>query len=331
MQRKAYQADLSTLAEKRQVRVVVSTPEVDRAGEQVVQDGINFDSYKVNPVILWNHDPASPIARALEIGVEMGRTIALVQFPPEGISPTADEVYGLIGAEVINGASIGFNPIETEPMDPREPRGPVKYLSCELLEFSFVSIPAVRSAVVIERSAEGITTMANDRKLAALKVKARVSKSLMTKGLYEVGQLAGLLESLGWLREGAEFERELEGDGSKVPEMLGGCLGTLADALLAMTQEEVAELLAQHMPAVPLNPLPTEPALPPDARPEDIVAVTTATKPLKVFHVARVVTRAMHTQAGLSLKPRGTRERTDAEKRAALARAKQRLAAVGLR
>ena len=40
-------------------------------------------------------------------------------------------------------------------MDPRQLKGPQRYLNCELLEFSFVSVPAVREATVVERSYRG--------------------------------------------------------------------------------------------------------------------------------------------------------------------------------
>ena len=328
MLRKAYQTEASTLKDKRQVRVVISTPEVDRAGETVVQDGISFEDYRLNPVILWNHDPEQPIARAVFIGLEMGKTVALAQFPEAGISAKADEVYGLIDQGVINAASIGFNPTDMEPVDPREPKGPQIYNKCELLEFSFVSIPAVRSATIIERSAEGKIKMPEVKK-DVIAIKARIAGSLMTKGLYDVGRLAGMLEELGWTREGAAYEAEREGDGSKVPAMIGDALKVLADAFMAMAQEEVAELLAQHVPAEPLNPLPTvsDPAAG-SARPEDLVAVATSTSPaVRLFHAARVKTKASLRVQGKNIKPR---ERTDEEKAKAVARAKERLVAAGL-
>lgn len=151
--RKALGAQTETLAEKRQVRVICSAPEIDRAGEVVVQEGIDLSAYLTNPVVLWQHDPEQPIARAVEIGVVGGKLQALVQFPPEGTSAKSDEVYGLVKAGVINATSIGFEPKDMEPMDPKKPYGAQKYLSCELMEFSFVSVPAVRGATVVERAA----------------------------------------------------------------------------------------------------------------------------------------------------------------------------------
>ena len=51
---------------ERQVRVIASTPTLDRMGDVVVAEGIRLTAYRANPVILWNHDPGSPIARCTE-------------------------------------------------------------------------------------------------------------------------------------------------------------------------------------------------------------------------------------------------------------------------
>jgi HK97 family phage prohead protease len=66
------------------------------------------------------------------------------------------------------------------------------------------------------------------------------------KGLYDVAQLAYLLMELGYVRNNAAWEAELEGDGSKLPEMLAAALKQLAAAFLAMSSEEVGEMLAGH-------------------------------------------------------------------------------------
>ena len=64
------------------------------------------------------------------------------------------------------------------------------------------------------------------------------------RGLYDCAQLAYMLQSLGYCHDAAEFEEALEGDGSEVPKMLGEALKAVGEALIAMTAEEVHELLA---------------------------------------------------------------------------------------
>ena len=147
-------ADSTALADKRQVLTVCSTGGVDRRGDIVVQSGIDTKSFmRAGGTVLWGHDPDKPIAKALSIGVEGGSLRALVQFPPAGVSAKSDETYGLIKAGIVNATSIGFAPVSSEPMEP--PWNGLKYLAVELMEFSFVSVPAMPEATVIARSYRG--------------------------------------------------------------------------------------------------------------------------------------------------------------------------------
>ncbi|MBN9255264.1 MULTISPECIES: hypothetical protein [unclassified Mesorhizobium] len=156
--RKAYSAATETLAEQRQVRVICSTAEVDRQGEIIVQAGIDTAAYMASGAgtVLWNHNPDMPIAKCIDIRDVSGNLVALVQFPPAGEDPEADLYYSKIKFGSVSGVSIGFNPVEVEPLDKANPkRGPQKYLRCELMEFSFTPVQANRGAVVVERSTKG--------------------------------------------------------------------------------------------------------------------------------------------------------------------------------
>ena len=327
LQRKAFSAATETLADRRQVRVICSTASVDRAGDIVVQDGIDLTNYKANPVVLWQHDGGTPVAKAVDIGVQNGQLMATCEFPPEGTSAKADEIYGLIKAGVVNAVSIGFNPLDAEPLDKANPkRGPQKYIKTELAEFSFVSVPANAGALIVARSLKGqqlkvgaslnlkigrqkghyaapadpallrkggliydaahpetvhvqfaaldlgdgrmkvvperLATARAD--LAALSIPdevaakalaviehyeakmAKAPRPLRVKDLYDVAQLAQLLQQLGYIEDFSEWEAEMEDDGSAVPQMLADALRVLSDAFLAMAQEEVAELIDEE-------------------------------------------------------------------------------------
>lgn len=66
----------------------------------------------------------------------------------------------------------------------------------------------------------------------------------LQKGLYTVRSLADCLMSLSWVQSDAAYEAAQEGDNSPVPAMLRATMEELGKALVAMTQEEVGELLA---------------------------------------------------------------------------------------
>lgn len=350
---KVYKAATEALADKRQVRVICSTEEVDRAGEIVVQTGIDFSHYMASGAgtVLWNHDTDKPIAKCVDIVVRNGRIEALVQFPPEGEDEEADRYYAKIKFGSVSGISIGFAPIEMEPLDRSNPKkGPQKYLKAELLEFSFTPVQANRGSLVIERGAGAVwkvgaslnlsasdeagwdegqasesifdkagfgsdtpdPTFARkgfllydasrpaDRKSYQLpfakmvdgrlvadaeglkaageflqqssipedvaekaravinhyegkmaktdKPVAKTAPAIKVKGLYDIGRLASLLSELGWVHDCSVWEAQMEEDGSAVPKMLADAMQAVAAALLAMTAEEVAELLAQITP-----------------------------------------------------------------------------------
>ncbi|HVI92288.1 MAG TPA: hypothetical protein VM659_28620 [Dongiaceae bacterium] len=84
--------------------------------------------------------------------------------------------------------------------------------------------------------------MKNDKAIAEIKTK--LLDRFKTKGLYDVAQLACLLDQLGWLQYCAEDEAEWEGDDSLVPGMLANLLQAGAEALMAMAKEETDEALA---------------------------------------------------------------------------------------
>ncbi|WP_460253132.1 HK97 family phage prohead protease [Acidiphilium sp. MT5] len=127
-----------------------SSASLDLAGDVVDQAGIDLSAFRSNPVILWQHNPDQPIARAIQVGLTGGNLTATIQFPPEQTTAQSDECWRLIQAGVISTVSIGFDPIKVEPLSGGK-RG-VKYLKSLLLEISFVSIPANGDAAVIARS-----------------------------------------------------------------------------------------------------------------------------------------------------------------------------------
>jgi phage head maturation protease len=71
-----------------------------------------------------------------------------------------------------------------------------------------------------------------------------VKASDLEKGLYAVGRFADLLESIGYLAQGAENEAEIEADDSPVPAKLRDWLKAGAAIFKDMAKEEVDELVA---------------------------------------------------------------------------------------
>jgi HK97 family phage prohead protease len=337
----------------RQIRVVASTPTPDRAGDVMVPRGCMADAYFANPIVLADHDPTKPIGTA-KLDIADDHVGALIDFAPAGASAKADEYCALAKAGVLKTVSIGFAPIEFEPIK----GAGYRYAKWELMEISLVAVPANPEALVVNRSAQSAVAKAEaawkcgasrnlplgpdeawdgaaaeksvfdhcgfdgdkpdaafarkaflaydsanpnekgsykepfakivDGRLTAMpagiraaasrlpqadmaedvrskgravvdyyeaKMKAApapVVKGFVIKALWDVASLAGLLMRLGWEHSQAVEEALREGDNSKVPAMLAEALQKLAAAFLAMSAEEVSELLAGKDIEMPL-------------------------------------------------------------------------------
>ena len=122
---KAVESDTGTF------EVVITTENIDRYQEVIQMGGWELEHYRANPVVLWGHDHFTlPIGVATDIRVENGQMIAKGKFAPHEF---AQEIRALYDAGIVRATSVGF--IEKE----REGNVITK---AELLEFSFVSVPA---------------------------------------------------------------------------------------------------------------------------------------------------------------------------------------------
>jgi HK97 family phage prohead protease len=134
------------------VLVTMSTSDVARDGHIVEARGVKLDNFRKNNIVLWQHRPDLPIGNAEDIAVVGDKIKARVRFAPLGISATADTVRGLVKSGVVKGVSIGFDVLDSVPLDPKKPYGGQRIIASEILEASFVSIPADTGAQVTARA-----------------------------------------------------------------------------------------------------------------------------------------------------------------------------------
>ena len=209
---------------ERQIMVIASDPSLDRSKDVMNPAGCVLDNYLENPIVLANHDRTQPIGTATPM-IRNNRVEAMVDFAPAGISPKADEYCGLAKAGVLRAVSVGFDPIEFKP----NKSGGYDYDKWELMELSLVAVPANPGARIIARAHDPET---------------KDVPAITAKGMYGIAVLASILDDLGYLQAMTTYEAENEGDGSSLPAVLGEAMRSLANALIAMSREEAAELLA---------------------------------------------------------------------------------------
>lgn len=134
--------------------VVASTEHRDRHGEVVKQDGWDLKNYKKNPIILWGHDYRSldaVVGVATDIKIEDKKMIIKGVFAS---TDSGQKLRKLYDDGIIKTVSVGFIAKE------RNDENPDEIEKAELLELSFVSVPANPNALSLAKDL--ITVLSND-------------------------------------------------------------------------------------------------------------------------------------------------------------------------
>jgi HK97 family phage prohead protease len=131
--------------DKRIIRGVATTPTVDRMGDIIEPDGVQFD----NPLpLLWQHEHDKPIGtvkfdKPTKAGITFEAEIASVA-EPGTLKDRLDEAWQSIKMGLVRAVSIGFRAIEYAFME----NGGIRFLETEVYELSAVTIPANADALI---------------------------------------------------------------------------------------------------------------------------------------------------------------------------------------
>lgn len=136
------------LAKNREVWVRASSVNEDRDGDVVITSGIDLTKYRDNPVGLLNHDwNAHPIAKCTDIIHRDHELLMKMQFDDD---PDAEKVYQKVKKGFIHSVSIGFRALKVSPREHKDYGFVIE--KSELLEVSFVTIPANGDCTVLAKS-----------------------------------------------------------------------------------------------------------------------------------------------------------------------------------
>lgn len=164
---KDFMAVTKSAADSGEFEVIISTADMDRQGEIVDQNGWQLDRYLANPVVLWAHDYSSlPIGVCESLTKDAnGNLVAKGKFAPAEANPFAQQVRKLYDAKMVRATSVGFIPLDFD--------GANKITKAELLEFSFVPVPANPFALSLRQVKElGLDTTSMITKGLVFNVKA---------------------------------------------------------------------------------------------------------------------------------------------------------------
>lgn len=157
--------------------IVASSGETDRMGDAVSPKGWYVKNCKNNPVILWHHSTGGlfgsvaipPVARAEKVWIEDEKELKIKGRWAE--TPFAQELKTLVEGGFLNAVSVGFLPLVEDTKGHIEIEGKMyrraieeeiekglydskygeKFTKQELLEVSWVNVPALPQALVTAR------------------------------------------------------------------------------------------------------------------------------------------------------------------------------------
>ncbi|MEI8342648.1 MAG: HK97 family phage prohead protease [Verrucomicrobiota bacterium] len=164
-------AVLSTIGD-RQVEAIISDSSLARDGGTIVTAGIDYSTFLATKAILFNHETDKPVARVAKVWIDGDKLKMLAQFPPDGTSQQSDECYRLIKAGIINATSIGFTITKGVTLADRKWRAD----AIDLQEVSFVSVPALPTALITQRSAKQPRRNRSDRQRLVAELQRQIAE-----------------------------------------------------------------------------------------------------------------------------------------------------------
>jgi len=136
----------------REVVVIASDASVDRMGDIIEPDGWRVENFLRNPVALVDHDyrVSSIVGTVTDTWTEGDRFLARIRLAGADANPLAERVWQMLTAGLLRAVSVGFRPIRAEKITDEEGNwtGGLRFVEQELLEISWVAVPANPNAVV---------------------------------------------------------------------------------------------------------------------------------------------------------------------------------------
>ena len=130
---------------------IMSDGTVDRYGDVVEPSGWKLKNFANNPIALFGHDSTFPVGEWRDVRVEGGALKGSLELLPVGKSVRVDEIRAFVEAGMLRAVSVGFHPIDAEPI-PNSKIGGTRFKSAELVECSLVCIPANPNALQVAKS-----------------------------------------------------------------------------------------------------------------------------------------------------------------------------------
>lgn len=126
-------------------RAVMSTAKVDRVGDSIDVEGWDLSDFAANPVMLYEHRRDEPVGIWKNFGIADGALTGEPVFHPAELNPFAARLAGLYDGGWLKAFSVGFVPIEMEPIPATNG---FRIKRAKLIECSCVAVPANTDALM---------------------------------------------------------------------------------------------------------------------------------------------------------------------------------------
>ena len=203
--------------DSKEIEAVVSTEDIDRYGDIIIQDGWDFSDFEKNPVIFADHrySVEKIVGKAVDWRVENQKLYMTIKFNTD--FQLGADVFSMFKNGFLNAFSVGFVPIEAG-YEQKEGKDIFVIRKAKLLEVSAVGIPANPNALQLAMR-KGLISKESDaeiRKMLGaefevkekqaeldLKIKVFAENHEVLKGYRELNK--SLVKSLGITPEGDEL------------------------------------------------------------------------------------------------------------------------------
>lgn len=220
------------LKEKSDVSTITDS-KLDRDGEIVKADGVNWDSFRKNPIVSFQHKfNEPPVGRSLWqklVGDSWKAKTQYIDRPddyPKEKEWLPSTIWHFVKNGVMSGKSIGFLPIKWHEPNKEEKaatKASIIFDNVKVFEYAVVSVPAVESAVV-EEIGKGFQCkeFANllGIKLPSAKKEEQKQLDIVVKGLSTEDYRKVINNKLG-----AKFNELQSSLGQKIDDVIARVLG----------------------------------------------------------------------------------------------------------
>ena len=169
---------------------------IDRGNDLIEPKAWKLDNYKKNPILLFAHDPAKPVGKALDVKATEDGLLIKARLS-RSKDPTVSLVRDLVKEGILNSFSVGFDAKHAE----KSAEGANVIKDAELMEVSIVSIPMNQDSTFSVTAKDLRSMTLKEARVAVLKAKgddnaAKVAEIIASgQELSAVAEKAGMAEA----------------------------------------------------------------------------------------------------------------------------------------